>query len=80
MTIRTVDELGRIVIPSDMRRNLHINTRDEIAITRENDKIIVTKHVPTCVFCGTAENLYKFKKDHLCSACLDELKSVSVSA
>jgi len=48
--IRKVDELGRIVLPIELRRMLDIAERDELEIYMENDRIILQKYEPTCVF------------------------------
>ena len=62
--IRKVDELGRIVLPIELRRTLDISERDELEIYMENDRIILQKFEPACVFavlpgicCPTAERM-----------------------
>ena len=48
--VRKVDELGRIVLPIELRRNLDIAERDGMEIFVENDRIILRKYEPACVF------------------------------
>ena len=54
--VRKVDELGRIVLPIELRRTLNIDIKDSIEIYVENDSIVLKKFEPTCIFCGSNEN------------------------
>ena len=71
--VRRLDNLGRIVPPMEMRRALGIEDRDALEITLEGDAIVLRKYEPTCVFCGSNENLTEFKERSICNACLQEL-------
>ena len=72
--IRKVDELGRIVIPKEMRESFNINKYDPLEIYVDGNSIILKKYDPTCVFCGNTENIYLFAEKNVCRNCLDELK------
>lgn len=72
--LRSVDELGRIVLPKSMRQNLEITERDQLEIYTEGDRIILRKHQPSCVFCEAGENVVFFNGKRVCSSCLEELK------
>jgi transcriptional pleiotropic regulator of transition state genes len=72
--VRKIDELGRIVLPIELRRNFDINERDSIEIFVENDFIILKKYELSCVFCGSSENMTLFKNRNVCSKCLEEIK------
>lgn len=74
--IRKVDELGRIVLPIELRRNLDIAERDELEIYVEGDNVILRKHEASCVFCGSAA-LYQLNGKHICAQCLDTLNRLS---
>ena len=74
--IRKVDELGRIVIPIELRRVLDIAERDELEIYTENDRIILKKHQTSCVFCGSAKALTVFKDKHVCELCARGLSRI----
>lgn len=52
--IRKVDDLGRIVLPIELRRTLDIAERDELEIFMESDRIVLCKYEPACIFCGSA--------------------------
>lgn len=72
--IRKVDELGRIVLPIEMRRTLDIAERDELEIFVENDRIVLQKYEPSCVFCTSSRGLVDFHGKNICKNCLEKLK------
>lgn len=71
--IKQIDELGRIVIPKDIRKGLDINPGDEVEIFARQDSIVLRKAVERCVFCGKEEGLIKYKGLCVCAACRQEL-------
>ena len=73
--VRHVDELGRIVIPKEMRKKMDIGSSDPVEIYVEGDKIILTKYQPHCHFCGSEAETVSFKGKKICSVCLEEIKS-----
>lgn len=72
--VRRVDELGRIVLPKELRRTLGINERDQLEIFVEGSRIFIQKYEGNCVFCGAIEDLTSFKDKHICGDCLAQLK------
>ncbi len=72
--VRKVDDLGRIVIPMEMRRTLGIKVRDPLSISLEGDRIILRKFKEMCVVCGTTEDLLEVKDRKICSACAKAIK------
>lgn len=72
--VRKVDELGRIVLPIELRRTLDIAERDSLEIYVEAGQIILKKYQPACVFCEEAGNITNFKGKNICSGCVDTLK------
>lgn len=73
--IRKVDELGRVVIPIELRRSLDISIRDSLEIYVEGQFIVLKKHETACVFCGNEKDITDFKGKSLCKDCLGELKA-----
>ena len=71
---RCVDELGRIVIPKEMRKKLDITTETPLEIHLEGDQIIMKKDESYCVFCGSSDTVYDFKGKKLCAECLCQIK------
>lgn len=73
--VRKVDELGRIVLPIEIRNVLDIKRGDAIEIFTDNDKIVLQKYQPSCIFCNNAENIVYFQNKRVCSECLGKIKS-----
>lgn len=71
--VRKVDELGRIVIPIELRRTMGIEEKDALEIYVDSEKIILKKYEPACIFCGNAEDVVNYKGKNLCKSCLTEL-------
>ncbi|MBE3572690.1 MAG: AbrB/MazE/SpoVT family DNA-binding domain-containing protein [Moorella humiferrea] len=71
--VRKVDELGRVVIPIELRRTLGIDEKDALEIYVDNEKIILKKYQPGCVFCGNAEDTVNFHGKNVCRACLEAM-------
>ena len=75
--VRKVDELGRIVLPIELRRTMGIKVKDPVEIFVEGDQIILAKHETGCLFCGETENVLTFKNKTLCRKCISELVTYS---
>ena len=73
--VRKVDDLGRIVLPIELRRSLGIDIKDPIEIYVDEDTIILRKHDPACVFCGGTKNIVSYRGKNICSDCAKELHS-----
>ncbi len=71
--VRKLDELGRIVLPMEIRKTMDIKDRDGVEIYVEDNKIILKKHVPACIFCGNAEDVTRIKEKLICKDCFDIL-------
>lgn len=72
--VRKLDDLGRIVIPIELRRTMDIGLRDTLEIFVEDDQIILKKYHPACIFCNDARDVVRYKDKLICKRCLDELK------
>lgn len=74
--VRKVDELGRIVLPIELRRTLDIAERDALEIYVEGATIILKKYEPACIFCGDARDVMSYKGRMICEKCIASLKSL----
>ncbi len=74
--VRKVDELGRVVLPIELRRNLNINIKDPLEIFVEGDYILLKKYEPTCVFCGNSEGVVNYEGKNICRQCIEDLKKL----
>lgn len=73
--VRNVDELGRIVVPKEMRNKMGIANSDPVEIYVDGDKIILTKYNPCCHFCASEHDVVDFKGKKICNACINEIKN-----
>ncbi|KGO13861.1 AbrB family transcriptional regulator [Clostridium botulinum] len=71
--VRKADDLGRIVIPKELRRTLNIEEGDGLEIYTEGEQIILKKYEPCCIFCGEGKEVINFKGKNICKICLKEL-------
>jgi transcriptional pleiotropic regulator of transition state genes len=67
--VRKVDELGRVVIPIELRRTLGIDEKDALEIYVDHEKIILKKYEPACIFCGSAVQVQNYKNKLVCREC-----------
>jgi transcriptional pleiotropic regulator of transition state genes len=72
--VRKIDELGRIVIPMELRRTLDIKERDPIEIFVDGERIVLVKYQPGCTICGNPDKNKTFKGSRICQKCINELK------
>ena len=73
--VRKVDILGRVVIPKELRDTLDIAEKDPIDIFVEDEKIILRKYNPTCVLCGSTNNVVIYKEKLVCEDCAKAIAS-----
>ena len=74
--IRRVDELGRVVIPMEIRNQFNIVEKDPIEIYVEGSCIVLKKYEPNCIFCGNTKNLVEYKDKLVCDKCTRLLNSL----
>jgi len=72
--VRKVDELGRVVLPMELRRTLDIGEKDALEIFTEGASIILKKYEPACIFCQDAKDVINYKGKNICVNCMKELK------
>ena len=68
--VRKVDELGRIVLPIELRRTLGIEEKDRIEIFVEGESVILRKYHPACIFCDNASGIINYKGKNICPDCI----------
>lgn len=71
--VRRVDELGRVVLPVELRRTLDISDRDALEIFVDDERIVLRKYQPDCIFCGSMEDIHQHKGKPVCANCLAEM-------
>ena len=73
--VRKMDDLGRIVLPIELRRTLEISERDSLEIFIEDNMIVLKKYQPACIFCGNAKDVSTFRGRNICPSCMQEIAS-----
>lgn len=71
--VRKVDELGRVVLPIELRRTLGIEIKDALEIYVDENTIILKKYEPACIFCDNARDIKVFKGKSICADCIKEM-------
>lgn len=74
--VRKVDELGRIVLPIELRRTLDIEVKDALEIYVDGNQILLKKYEPACVFCGNAKDVVHYKNKNVCKNCIQEMRGL----
>ena len=73
--VRKVDELGRVVIPKEMRDVLNINIKDPVEIFADDEGIVIKKFSASCVFCGNMQKAMLYRGKFVCDECIGEIRS-----
>jgi transcriptional pleiotropic regulator of transition state genes len=71
--VRKIDDLGRMVIPIELRKTMNINKKDPMEIFVDGDKIILRKYEPACIFCGSADDVIEFEGRTICGSCKEKI-------
>lgn len=71
--VRKVDELGRVVIPIELRNKFDIQVKDPIEIFVDGSSIVLKKYEPNCIFCGNSKNLLTYNEKLVCQKCAEKI-------
>ncbi|MDR3242984.1 MAG: AbrB/MazE/SpoVT family DNA-binding domain-containing protein [Clostridiales Family XIII bacterium] len=74
--VRRVDQLGRVVLPVELRKTFDIKKEDPLEIYVDGDTILLKKYEPACIFCGNAKNVKRIYDKAVCEDCLSEMKNL----
>ena len=77
--VRNVDELGRIVLPIELRRTLGVAERDPMEIYVDGDKIVLKRYVAVCLFCRKSDGLIQYREKNTCKSCAGKLADLAES-
>ena len=72
--VRKIDDLGRVVLPIELRRTLGISERDSLEIYVDGENIVLKKYAPAFIFCGSADDIVDFRDKAVCKKCIEEMK------
>ncbi|MCA1839210.1 MAG: AbrB/MazE/SpoVT family DNA-binding domain-containing protein [Actinomycetota bacterium] len=74
---RKIDDLGRIVLPSEIRKSFGIREGDLLDISVENERVILSLQHSSCVFCNSTTDLKEFQTKMICATCIQDLTGSS---
>ena len=75
--VRNLEELGRVVIPKEIRKKLNIGEKDPIEIYQDGDSIVLKKYQSGCIFCGNPKDLILYDGKLICKKCLGKLSAIN---
>ena len=73
--VKKIDDLGRIVLPKDIRTPMGIESGDALEIFTDGERIILQKFQSSCIFCGEAEDVLYYHDKRICLACVNKIKA-----
>ncbi len=71
--VRRIDDLGRLVLPIELRRVMGIEIKDYVEIYVDEESIILKKYAPACIFCGTADDMEVYMGRKICKDCIKKM-------
>ena len=74
--VRKVDELGRIVLPISIRQTMDIEEKDSLEIFTDENKIILQKYQPSCIFCASVRGLVTYQGKNVCMDCIRNMNKI----
>jgi transcriptional pleiotropic regulator of transition state genes len=77
--VRHIDELGRIVIPIELRKRLGLAEKDKLEISVKDEVILLSRPHDSCVFCGRESELVEHRGRAVCELCVTELAASPAS-
>jgi transcriptional pleiotropic regulator of transition state genes len=72
--VRKIDELGRVVLPKELRNTMNLPEGTPMEIFTEGDTIVLKKYQPGCVFCGGMDSMKEFGGQHICGKCVETIR------
>ena len=74
--VRKIDDLGRVVLPKELRNSFNLDSGTPLEIYTHEGKIIFKKYEPDCVFCGETEDVKEYKHKKVCKKCINSLQII----
>lgn len=75
--VRTVDSVGRFVIPMEIRKTMNINVNDSLEVFVDEDTILLRKYNPSCIFCKSLDDIIEFEGQKICKSCITKIHEIS---
>lgn len=74
--VRKIDDLGRVVLPIELRRQLDLDKDAALEIYVDEDRIMLKKYQPACLFCGSLDGLMQYQGRNVCAACRQAMQNL----
>ena len=74
--VRQLDNLGRVVLPIELRRTMDISVKDPLEVFVEGEDIILRKYQPGCIFCGSTAGLTSYRNKYICPECVEAIRNI----
>ncbi len=74
--VRKIDDLGRIVLPIELRRVLSLDKDSSLEIYVADDSIILKKYQPACIFCGVVDDINQYEGKNICVKCRENISKL----
>lgn len=71
--VRKVDDLGRLVVPKELRRTLDIDIKDPVEFFIDGENIVIRKYEPSCKLCGNVDNVVSVDGVNICKECIEKI-------
>jgi len=75
--VRRLDELGRVVLPIELRKVMHIKERDALEVFVSGDSIILKKYEPACIFTDESDDLIEYKGRKISKKAIEEMATLA---
>lgn len=72
--VREIDKVGRLVLPKELRTEMNL---DYVEIFTDEDRIILKRYQPSCIFCNNADNIVEYNGKKVCKDCIAKLEAIS---
>ncbi|MBS6475458.1 MAG: AbrB family transcriptional regulator [Clostridiales bacterium] len=79
IAVRAIDELGKVILPCELRNKFDIKAEDKLQIFEREDEIVIKKYKPSCTFCGAEKALIMFNEKYVCKECIRSIHSLTES-
>lgn len=74
--VRTIDSVGRFVIPKELRRTMNISEDDALEVFVDDNNILLRKYNPSCIFCKNLDDVIEFEKQKICKSCIAKIQKM----
>ncbi|MCL2420879.1 MAG: AbrB/MazE/SpoVT family DNA-binding domain-containing protein [Defluviitaleaceae bacterium] len=75
--VRKVDELGRIVLPSELRKTMHVSVGDSFELFTHDNTVVLKKYEPGCILTGLMDELVEYQGRKVSKQAIKEMAELA---